>query len=133
MKYVATAFLFIFVGGIGWSVGGRLSPDALGMAVGMLFGIMAGIPTALLMLASQRREDGHSSHHSQPQRPRIEVQQPPAPQVVNNITNNFYAAPRQPRERRAEVEARHALPGPAPEMPAPRRFRVIGNEEQVDR
>ncbi|MCB9150208.1 MAG: hypothetical protein H6641_15740 [Caldilineaceae bacterium] len=132
MKAVITAILLIFVGGIGWRIGGSLSSDAMGMAIGMLFGIMAGIPTALLMLASEkRRDDYHREHYGQPRRPQLEAL--PPPQVVNNITNNFYAAPRQPRERRAEVETRNALPGPAPEMPAPRRFRVIGNEEQVDR
>lgn len=41
-----------------WRIGGALSSDALGMAVGMVFGILAGIPAALLVLAtsSRRRE-----------------------------------------------------------------------------
>ena len=34
-----------------------LSPDAVGMAVGMLFGVLAGIPTALLMRGSNRCMD----------------------------------------------------------------------------
>ena len=34
-----------------------LSPDAVGMAVGMLFGVLAGIPTALLMKAGNGRRD----------------------------------------------------------------------------
>lgn len=32
----------------------RLSSDALGMAVGVVFGVLAGIPSALLVLASSR-------------------------------------------------------------------------------
>lgn len=40
-----------------WRVATVISPDAVSMAVGMLFGVLAGIPTALLMLASGRRRD----------------------------------------------------------------------------
>ena len=61
-KFFALAAL-IFVGVIAWRIGGMLSSDALGMAVGMVFGVMAGIPAALLVLATGRRrteadEDG---------------------------------------------------------------------------
>lgn len=38
-----------------WFIAGMLSPDAVGMAVGMLFGVLAGIPTALLMMANNRQ------------------------------------------------------------------------------
>ena len=40
-----------------WRFAMSLSSDALGMAVGVVFGILAGIPTALLVLASQRRRE----------------------------------------------------------------------------
>ena len=117
MKYVATSFLFIFVGVVGWRIGGELSPDAMGMAIGMLFGIMAGIPTALLMLAAQRRPDGHSEREQRPQRPRVEPVAPP--QIVQNHYH-YHEAPG--RSRQAEVEQRHALP-------EPRQYRVIGQED----
>lgn len=35
----------------------RLSSDALGMAVGVVFGVLAGVPSALLVLASSRRQE----------------------------------------------------------------------------
>lgn len=35
----------------------RLSSDALGMAMGVVFGMLAGIPSALLVLASSRRQE----------------------------------------------------------------------------
>lgn len=44
----------VFVGVAGWRVGGSLSPDALSMAVGVLFGVLAGVPTALLVMAGGR-------------------------------------------------------------------------------
>lgn len=61
----------------------RLSADALGMAVGMVFGVLSGVPTALLvMAANQRRPDDdaerdeeqwqyqqHAATNSQPRLP----------------------------------------------------------------
>ena len=104
MKSILGIALLIFVGAVGWQIGGQLSPDALGMAVGILFGIMAGIPTALLMLAAQRRPDGHSEREQRPQRPRVEPVAPP--QIVQNHYH-YHEAPG--RSRQAEVMQRHQL------------------------
>lgn len=52
--YIGLAAL-IFVGIAAWRIAGQLSADALGMAVGVLFGVMAGVPTALMVMASGRR------------------------------------------------------------------------------
>lgn len=59
--------LLTFVGAAGWRIGEALSPDALSMAVGVLFGVMAGVPTALLVMAGSRRR---SDEHGEPDRPR---------------------------------------------------------------
>jgi hypothetical protein len=47
----------VFVGATGCRLGDGLSADALGMAVGVLFGVTAGIPTALLIVAAGRRDE----------------------------------------------------------------------------
>lgn len=61
-RFVALALL-VFVGVATWRLGSRLSSDAVGMGVGILFGVMAGLPTALLVLASERRApDGGARH-----------------------------------------------------------------------
>jgi len=39
-----------------WNVGAKLSADAVGMGVGLIFGVLAGIPSALLVLATSRRQ-----------------------------------------------------------------------------
>ncbi|MCB0081783.1 MAG: hypothetical protein KDE47_12670 [Caldilineaceae bacterium] len=123
MKSLLGIALLIFVGVVGWRIGGELSPDALGMAVGILFGVMAGIPTALILLASQRRDRGeHESRHRQPQ---ISVEAQPSAQVINNHYH-YHAAPGPQRDRQAEVIQRH-LTEP---MSEPRRFRIIG---EIDR
>ncbi|MEZ4707586.1 MAG: hypothetical protein R3A44_10285 [Caldilineaceae bacterium] len=72
MKHTILLIACIGVGFIGWRIGGELSPDAMGMAIGMLFGVMAGIPTALLVLASQRRE---STDQRPAERPQQQIEQ----------------------------------------------------------
>lgn len=39
-----------------WKLVERLSPDAVGMALGVLFGIIAGVPVSLLVIAGNRRQ-----------------------------------------------------------------------------
>ena len=128
MKQLIALIVLGFVGFMGFRIGGELSPDAFGMAVGLLFGVMAGIPTALILLASQRREQPHSDRHERQPQHQIEQQQPQ--QVTNNyITHNYlhvHNAPGLQRSRQAEVTQRHQLPGSAPGMVEPRRFRIIG-------
>lgn len=53
--------LLVFVGTAGWRIGDALSPDALSMAVGVLFGVMAGVPTALLFMAGGRRHNAEEA------------------------------------------------------------------------
>ncbi len=57
MKRSVGLAVLTFIGVAVWQIGSRLSSDAIGMGVGVLFGIMAGIPTALLVMASGRRRD----------------------------------------------------------------------------
>lgn len=53
-RFVMLAGL-VMLGVFAWRLGESLSSDALGMAVGMVFGILAGIPAALLVLATSNR------------------------------------------------------------------------------
>src|SRR5215210_2471314 len=62
-QYVGLAAL-IFVGIAAWRIAGQLSADALGMAVGVLFGVMAGVPTALMVMASGRRREAEEETSS---------------------------------------------------------------------
>lgn len=101
-KYIFLALL-LFVGVVGWRVGGELSHDAIGMAIGILLGVMAGIPTMLLVLASGRREDG--------QGPRYSAERP-------QITHTHYHVHQGPAERQGEV------------LPM-REWRVIGTDEEI--
>ena len=55
MKKIALLLVVDFVAAGGWSIGSRLSSDALGMGVGILLGVLAGLPTALLVIAAGQR------------------------------------------------------------------------------
>lgn len=40
-----------------WKLIENMSSDALGLAIGVVFGVLAGLPTALLVLASRNQAD----------------------------------------------------------------------------
>ncbi|MEZ4662149.1 MAG: hypothetical protein R2911_31755 [Caldilineaceae bacterium] len=143
MKSFWGAAVLIFVGVAGWRIGGQLSADALGMAVGILFGIMAGIPTALILLASQRRDSDPRSGASDEKKPHqlaanSHAYQPPVIVVAGHAPTQpqFGQQWQQPYGQYGQYGgqpqyAQPMLPGPAPEMPAPRRFKVVGEEEEM--
>lgn len=47
---------------VGWQIGGILSRDALSLMLGVIFGIMAGIPAALVALSSNRTVRHEHTH-----------------------------------------------------------------------
>ncbi len=54
----------LVVGGVlAWRIGDTLSSDAISMGLGIFFGMLAGLPAALLVMAASRRGDyvGQSS------------------------------------------------------------------------
>lgn len=57
MKRLIVLSVILFLAVMAFRLAERLSPDALGMGLGVLFGVLAGIPTAILVLASARRRD----------------------------------------------------------------------------
>lgn len=57
MKRIVVAVVVLIGCVAAWRLGSRLSPDAVGMAIGILLGVLASIPTSLLILASSRRRE----------------------------------------------------------------------------
>ncbi len=135
MKQLAILTLLLITGLLAWLFGSRLSADALGMAVGLIFGVLAGVPAALLVLAANRRpsrdvdedeEDVVRGHFGQPgshpygyQPPVIVVTAPqaappqwPGPQTVDSVG----------------YPVRQALPGPG--QAGGRAFKVVGEKEE---
>ena len=151
MKQLAVVTALMIGGILAWLFASRLSADALGMAVGLLFGVLAGIPTALLVLASGRRrraeddeEDEESSAQGYGQAPygqrglRQPYGQPypyQPPVIVLAAPQAAPApAPQWPHPQTVDsvgYPVRQALPGPgAPAAPGGRVFKVVGEKEE---
>lgn len=68
MRIVAIVAIVV-VAALAWSIVNRLSADAIGMALGLGFGVLAGIPAALLVfVASRRRPPYDYDDDSEPSR-----------------------------------------------------------------
>ena len=148
MKKVLLLIVLVFVGTAGWRIGNSLSSDAISMAVGIFFGVLAGIPTALLVLASDRHKAERNSRTTAfaqqgPAQPHAAYpgygasHQPPVI-IVNGTgepvpqrpgraragyladSNGFELAGRQPEEWYATGQGQR--PG--------RRFKVVGEQEE---
>ena len=61
MKRTVLLSVLVFVGVAGWRIGDVLSPDALGIVVGLLLGILASVPTALMVMAAGRSHRGREA------------------------------------------------------------------------
>jgi len=104
MKITIGLALLIFAGFAGWRIGGDISSDAVSMGVGVLFGIVAGIPTALLVMANNRKREvangsaggagkNHTYQHVAPA-----VQQRKAPSRRNNALPQAYPQQSYPQQ-----------------------------------
>ena len=58
MKRFLLLILLTFIAVIAWRIGERMSSDAISMGLGVLLGVLAGVPTALLLLVSTRGRRG---------------------------------------------------------------------------
>ncbi len=135
MRAVVVLTSLAIVSAVAWLIGSRLSTDALGMAVGMSFGVMAGVPAALLVLAAGRRhkstpEDDEEETHVRrlgpgyagyPQQGPVIVLAPPA-------------APWPPQQQPGgygQQPVRGALPGPSAPLAAERVYRMVGERDEL--
>ena len=132
MKRMVMVGLLVCVVGGAWHIAGRLSSDAVGMAVGLFFGVAAGVPAAALVLLAGRRHrlpdadrDGlvapqhlGGSRYGQPQMPVIVVAAPP------------YMGAGPAQGQAGFLPQTWQPPGPA--APADQRsFRIVGESDQA--
>jgi hypothetical protein len=137
MKKLAVVVVLILGGALVWSIGNRLSADAIGMGVGLLFGVLAGVPTALLVMAAGRRRAERDEEERFAQRrqvPQHAYGYPPYPQQPPIIVLAAPAAPQYPASQTVDsvgYPVRPALPGPgANGAPGGRAFKVVGEKEE---
>jgi len=92
MRIVAIVAVVV-VAALAWSIVNRLSADAIGMALGLGFGVLAGIPAALLVfVASRRRPPYDYDDDSEPSRFST---LPLAPPSTGNSFRMIESTPRQ--------------------------------------
>ncbi len=130
MKRLLIIGLLFFLALGAWRLASTLSSDALGMAVGMFFGVLAGIPTALLVLATGRRRTGDDEEGLAAGRARQAPAYPFQPPVIV-VTGQNGQAPQQPARLQGDspyfvASNPNAWTGLRPE----RQYRMVGEKEE---
>lgn len=122
MKRLLLMIIFVFVGIAAWRIGDSLSSDAVGLAVGVVFGVMAGLPTALLVLAGNRRrgEDREERHAREVPAPYGYGGQPP---VIVLAGSGLQPQASLPEQNSHQLGAGERAPRPE------RQFRFVGAPE----
>ncbi len=113
MRSLAKLLVMAFAGGFGVALAYRMTPEAMAVVVGVVFGVLATIPVGLIMVAVARRQRDE---------PSVRLQQPATPPVV--VIQPPVSAP---QGRAGGYWLPEVLP---PLYPGPERdFRIIGDEE----
>ncbi len=130
MKTALLLIVLVFVGVMAWQIGEKLSSDAISMGLGVLFGMLAGLPAALLVLAGgrgrtrNRQDDAPSRHGMQPYQPPYGAQPP-----IIVLTGHGMAPSQQPAGYVSGQQS-HGQPGWPPERQPERHFKVVGETEE---
>jgi hypothetical protein len=130
VKTMLLLLLTVFVAVIAWQIGEKLSSDAISMGLGVLFGMLAGMPAAVLVLAGERRRERHApdakaSHLT------MQGHYPPygAQPPVIVLTGHGMAPPQQshPNASQGFQDGAHGWHEP---RPTERHFKVVGETEE---
>lgn len=134
MRSLIVVLVVLVVGVIAWSVVNRLSPDAIGMALGMGFGILAGIPASLLVFVASRQRAPWEEEDEDCAYPRVERQSEPVVLVFENYPPPAPSLETYRDEVTPYYNGARSMLGmpPLPERPKPdgRQFRIVGQLEE---
>lgn len=131
---------FILVGGLlllgaaAWRVGNALSSDAIGLALGVIFGVIASLPGALLVLVAARRQAAReeSSRARQGQVGPYGAGYPPYPHFPQQppVIVVTGAPGMLGQGQQGAAYGQHNGAGYDAWMGGPRRFKVVGEQEE---
>mgnify|MGYP003379650099 CR=1 FL=1 len=139
MKWIA--ILMMLAGGLllANTVIDKLSVDALGMAIGMTLGVLAGVPTAALVFLARRRddEDGDADYDPPVTISQYPPAQPPVVIVCREDVTPYYNGMRRllgdpPLPSRADLEPTALTPHQISELEAYIEYQKAGGIRQVD-
>jgi hypothetical protein len=131
MKQFSVVAVLVFFGAGAWYVGSRLSSDAIGMALGVMFGVVATLPVALIVLAVRRRshEDEESARAPGPSGG-YSLSRAPQPPVIIVTGPGFQQQGSAPVGYLPHGEpTRLALPDLQAQKPG-RAFRMVGEKDE---
>ena len=120
MKHVAMLVVVAFAVGLAVVVGNRMSADAMAVVVGVMCGVVASVPTSLLLIWALRRGAGNGAGVESQARNGVGVNYPPVVVVNPGQGMPAYGPPSIPSLDRG-------LPAPG----GPRTFKVVGEEETM--
>jgi len=129
MKNFLGLALLVGIGAAGWRIGGLLSSDAVSMAVGVLFGVLAGVPTALLLIAGNRRQgesmNGAANHAHGRHAPAYAS---PPPVII--MAAPHMAAPAISQQPHGPQTYNRGTTWGGEPAPVQREFKVVGEQEE---
>lgn len=100
MRWTFAILVLIALAIMAWALGNALSSDAIGLALGVVFGVMASLPGAILVLVAARRRQPERDPFYPPPRVVYEPPTPPSRQLPPPVVVVF----EDPEGRRARVE-----------------------------
>jgi len=129
MKKILLLSLLTFIAVIAWRMGERMSSDAISMGLGVLLGVLAGVPTALLLLISNRgrRTDGEAAARGGGQYSQYPALAAQPPVIVVTGAGGAPQALSQPS--RGASPTQQTADG-WDHAPTQRQFKVVGEREE---
>lgn len=130
MKRIVLLVVVMFIAFVGWRISESISSDALGLAIGVVFGVLAGLPTALLVLASNRRRESEKENNERGQHPVGQMGYGPQAPVIVLASPGMYPhqALADPGAAQAPTGAQH----PWSQSRRERDFQFIGGEQESE-
>ncbi|MGL4650181.1 MAG: hypothetical protein ACRC1H_12280 [Caldilineaceae bacterium] len=138
MKQITTLLLLTIGGFLAWRIGETLSSDAISMGLGIFFGMLAGIPASLLVLAAARRRD-YVDEDAPARRP-VEAANPYANQPPVIVLAGMGGMPQQHLlGNGSQLPAGMMMPGMQPAMESSawslprstREYRIVGERDEA--
>jgi hypothetical protein len=125
MKHFVTITVLVLGGVAAWRIGETLSSDAISMGLGIFFGMLAGVPAALMVMAASRRREYVDSERSDRRVAQAYGSTTQPPVIV-------VSAPGMLSNGQSAANGSHALELPLwSSARSERQFKVVGEQDEL--